>query len=78
MKNTWKGLVVGALTGMLGGAALDAASRAGRSAASMVGKAREPVPAVARMAGHEAAETGTAPADKVKDPADRVVAGIHG
>ncbi len=35
MKNTWKGLVVGALTGMLGGAVMDGAAASRRKAAAV-------------------------------------------
>jgi hypothetical protein len=35
MKNAWKGLVVGALTGMLGGAAMDGAAAGRRKAAAV-------------------------------------------
>ncbi len=48
MRNTWKGLVVGALTGMAGGAVMDMAARAGRSAASLVDGAKERVPDATR------------------------------
>jgi len=81
MKNAWKGLVVGALTGMLGGAALDRLMRAGHAAADTVGRAKEhvkeTVPAAARAAGHEAASTGTAVARRVNSGADHVVAGTN-
>jgi hypothetical protein len=55
MKNAWKGLVVGALTGMLGGAAMDGAAASRRKAAAVAdalvkkaGAAVDAVPSAAK------------------------------
>jgi hypothetical protein len=56
MKNAWKGLVIGALTGMVGGAAMDMASGARRRAAVVVGDLVERGAPAAKAATHKAAE----------------------
>ena len=55
MKNAWKGLVVGALTGMVGGAVLDMAEGTGRRAVRVAGQVVDSVPSAARTATHKAA-----------------------
>jgi hypothetical protein len=56
MKNAWKGLVVGALTGMAGGVVMDLMSGARRSVSGLVGGAVDRAPDAARSAGHHVAE----------------------
>jgi hypothetical protein len=56
MKNVWKGLVVGALTGMAGGAAMDMASSARRKTAQVAYDVIDKAPAVAKAATHKAAD----------------------
>jgi len=56
MKNAWKGLVVGALTGMVGGAAMDMAERARRTAVHVAGQAVDRAPSVAGTATQKAAD----------------------
>jgi hypothetical protein len=56
MKNAWKGLIVGALTGMVGGAAMDIASAAGRKGAEVAHDVIEKAPSVAKTATHKAAD----------------------
>jgi hypothetical protein len=56
MKNTWKGLIVGALTGMIGGSALDIASSARRKAAGVAHDVIDRAPGVAKGATHRAAD----------------------
>jgi predicted dinucleotide-binding enzyme len=56
MKNTWKGLVVGALTGMVGGAVMDMATGAGRKTAEVAHDVMDKAPSVAKAATHRAAD----------------------
>lgn len=63
MKNAWKGLIVGALTGMVGGSAMDMASGARRkvtqvmeNAVDVVENAVDKAPSVAKAATHKAAD----------------------
>jgi hypothetical protein len=56
MKNAWKGLVVGALTGMVGGSVMDMASCARRKTARVAHGVIDKTPAVAKAATHKAAD----------------------
>ena len=56
MKNAWKGLIVGALTGMVGGSAMDMASAARRKTAEVAHDVIDKTPAVANAAIHKAAD----------------------
>ena len=56
MKNAWKGLIIGALTGMVGGSAMDMASAARRKAAEVAHSVMEKTPSVAKAATHKAAD----------------------
>jgi len=56
MKNAWKGLIIGALTGMVGGSAMDIASSARRKAAAIAHDVIEKAPSVAKAATHKAAD----------------------
>ena len=56
MKNAWKGLIIGALTGMVGGSAMDMASAARRKAAEVAHGVMEKTPSVANAATHKAAD----------------------
>jgi hypothetical protein len=56
MKNAWKGLIVGALTGMVGGSAMDMASGARRKTAGVARDMIDKAPAVAKAAAHKAAD----------------------
>ena len=55
MKNAWKGLIVGALTGMVGGSAMDIASAARRKGAEVAHDVIDKAPSVAKAASHKAA-----------------------
>ena len=55
MKNAWKGLIVGALTGMVGGSAMDMASAARRKTAEVAHDVIDKAPATAKAATHKAA-----------------------
>ena len=48
MRNVWKGLVVGGLTGVGAGIVLDSATRASRKAAAVGGQVRDHAPDAAR------------------------------
>jgi hypothetical protein len=56
MKNVWKGLIVGALTGMVGGSAMDMASGMRRKGAEVAHDVIEKAPSAAKAATHKAAE----------------------
>jgi hypothetical protein len=56
MKNVWKGLIVGALTGMVGGSAMDMASAARRKTARVAHGVIDKAPAVAKAATHKAVD----------------------
>ena len=56
MKNAWKGLVVGALTGMVGGAVMDMATGAGRKTAEVAHDVMDRAPSVAKAATHKGAD----------------------
>jgi ATP-dependent Zn protease len=56
MKNAWKGLIIGALTGMVGGSAMDMASGARRKAGEVAHDVMEKAPTVAKAATHKAAD----------------------
>ena len=56
MKNAWKGLVVGALTGMVGGAAMDMAIGARRRTVEVAQNVAEKAPSVAKAATNKAAD----------------------
>jgi hypothetical protein len=56
MKNEWKGLIVGALTGIVGGSAMDMASSTRRKAAAVAHNVIDKAPAVAKAATHKAAD----------------------
>lgn len=61
MKNAWKGLIVGALTGMVGGSAMDLASAARRKTARAAHGVIEKAPSVAKAATHKAADISMTP-----------------
>jgi hypothetical protein len=48
MRNVWKGLVVGGLTGVTAGVVLDSLSRASKKAADLGGQVREHAPEAGR------------------------------
>jgi hypothetical protein len=56
MKNAWKGLIVGALTGMVGGSAMDLASAGRRKVAGVAHDVIDKAPSVAKAATHKAAD----------------------
>ena len=56
MKNAWKGLIVGALTGMVGGSVMDMASGARSKTARVAHGVIDKAPAVAKAATHKAAD----------------------
>ena len=56
MKNAWKGLIVGALTGMVGGSAMDLASASRRKVAGVAHDVIDKAPSVAKAATHKAAD----------------------
>jgi hypothetical protein len=49
MRNTWKGLVVGGLTGVAAGVVLDSISRASKKAAEIGGQVRDHAPDAGRL-----------------------------
>jgi len=56
MKSAWKGLVIGALTGMVGGSAMDIAASARRKASKVAHDVIDRAPSVAKAATHKAAD----------------------
>jgi hypothetical protein len=56
MKNVWKGLVVGALTGMVGGSAMDMAATGRRKTAELAQGVMDRAPSVAKAAAHKATD----------------------
>jgi len=56
MKNAWKGLIIGALTGMVGGSAMDMAVGARRKAGEVAHDVIGKTPSVAKAATHKAAD----------------------
>jgi hypothetical protein len=56
MKNAWKGLIIGALTGMVGGSAMDMASGARHKASKAVHDVMDKAPSAAKAATHKATE----------------------
>jgi hypothetical protein len=56
MKNVWKGLIVGALTGMVGGSVMDMASGVRRKTARVAQGVIDKAPTVAKAATHKAAD----------------------
>ncbi len=56
MKNAWKGLIIGALTGMVGGSAMDMASAVRRKGAEVAHDVIDKAPSVAKKATHKAAD----------------------
>jgi hypothetical protein len=56
MKNVWKGLIVGALTGMVGGSAMDMASTGRRKTAELAQDVIDKAPSVAKAAAHKATD----------------------
>ena len=56
MKNVWKGLILGALTGMVGGAVLDAAAGARRKTAVVAHDVIDKAPRIVRSATHKAVD----------------------
>jgi hypothetical protein len=74
MKNAWKGLIIGALTGMVGGSAMDAASGARRKASGVAHAVIDEASAVSKAAAHKAGgmlHDADVPA-KVRDAAEKV------
>lgn len=67
MKNVWKGLVIGGLTGMAGGLFLDGLDRGARGAAALSNKAVEEVPEVAGHLRDAIADTVAETAGRVRD-----------
>ena len=59
MRNTWKGLVVGGLTGIAGGAVLDIVDRASRRARRIGESAKDHVPEAASWLGTRIAGAAT-------------------
>ena len=55
MKNAWKGLIIGALTGMVGGSAMDIASAGRRKTAEVAHDVIDKAPSVAKVVTHKAA-----------------------
>jgi hypothetical protein len=49
MRNVWKGLVVGGLTGVTAGAVLDSISRASKKAVELGGQVRDHAPEAGRL-----------------------------
>jgi len=66
MKNAWKGLVVGALTGMAGGVVMDLASGTRRKAGAVLGDAIDRAPSAARAAATATREAESELSDKVR------------
>jgi hypothetical protein len=56
MKNVWKGLIIGALTGMVGGSGLDLAAGVRRKAAEVAHDVIDKSPSVAKAAKHKAVD----------------------
>ena len=76
MKNAWKGLIIGALTGMVGGSAMDAASSARRKVSGVAHSVMDEASAVSKAATHKAGgmvHDADVPA-KVRDAAEKVSA----
>ena len=74
MRNVWKGLVVGALTGMAGGLAMDIAAGGRDKAGDAVSRVLDKAPSAARAATRKATAV-LADADlpdRVRDAADHV------
>jgi hypothetical protein len=67
MKNVWKGLVIGGLTGMAGGLFLDGLDRGARGAAALSNRAAEEVPEVAGHLRDAIADTVAETAGRVRD-----------
>jgi hypothetical protein len=74
MKNAWKGLIIGALTGMVGGSAMDVASGARRKAVEVAHDVIDKTPSVAKAATHKAADVlqGADVPETVRDVAQHV------
>jgi hypothetical protein len=56
MKNAWKGLIIGALTGMVGGSVMDMAAGARRKASEVAHDVIDKTPSVAKAATHKASD----------------------
>jgi hypothetical protein len=56
MKNVWKGLIVGALTGMVGGSVMDLAAATRRKGVKVAHEVIEKAPSVAKAATHKTAD----------------------
>jgi hypothetical protein len=56
MKNAWKGLIIGALTGMVGGSAMDMASGARRKATEVAHGVIDKTPSMAKAATNKAGD----------------------
>ena len=63
MRNVWKGLVVGGLTGVAAGVVLDAAARASKQAATIGGQMRDHAPEAGRWLQEVTGKAG----DKIHD-----------
>jgi len=68
MKNVWKGLVVGGLTGVAAGIVLDALARGAREASALGDKVAQQAPEVAGRLRHAVTEAVADSASKVRDP----------
>ncbi len=68
MKNVWKGLVVGGLTGVAAGLVLDGLARGARGASTLGDKVAHQAPEVAERLRHAVTEAVAESARKVRDP----------
>jgi len=69
MKRTWTGLIIGGLTGMLGGAAMDVISNDGRQTTDMISDAFDKVPSLVKAGTEKAGQV----TDLVKDKGPSLV-----
>lgn len=72
MKNAWKGLVVGALTGMAGGVVLDLGVGSRRKAAAVMGEVADRAPGVIERIPEAASHVAQRTVDAVRDTAGAV------
>jgi hypothetical protein len=67
MKNAWKGLVIGGLTGVAGGLLLDGLDRGARGASALSNKVAEDAPEVAGHLRGSLADAVTETAERIRD-----------
>lgn len=67
MKNAWKGLVIGGLTGMAGGLLLDGLDRGARGASALSNRVAQEAPEVAGHLRESIADAVTETAGRVRD-----------